>query len=86
MGDGEKEVCEGAGTPFKDPRRGVESPDCGHTYQEPSTHEPGTKYHLTATAYWDVTWETSTGEEGQIPTTRETDVAFTVGELQAVGS
>lgn len=86
MGDGKKVICEGAGTPFKNTHNGIESPDCGHTYQEPSTHEPGQKYHLSATAYWDVTWQASTGEQGQIPTTRETDVAFTVGELQAVGS
>ncbi|MFI7008858.1 hypothetical protein [Streptomyces sp. NPDC050145] len=67
-------------------RKGVESPDCGHVYQQPSTREPGEKCKVTATAYWDVTWEASTGEQGQIPTTRQTNVSFTVGELQSVGS
>lgn len=86
MGDGEKVICDGPGTPFTNKRRSVESPDCGHRYQEPSTQEDGRKYHLKATAYWNVTWQASTGEEGQLPTTRESDVAFTVGELQAVGS
>ncbi|GAA2338563.1 ATP/GTP-binding protein [Streptomyces kunmingensis] len=86
MGDGETVTCKGPGTPFKNTRNGIESPDCGHIYQQPSTQEPGTKYRLTATAYWDVTWQASTGEEGQIPTTRQTAVSFTVGELQSVGS
>ncbi|GAA2349565.1 ATP/GTP-binding protein [Streptomyces kunmingensis] len=85
MGDGETVTCNGPGTPFKNTRKGIESPDCGHVYQQPSTQEPGRKYHLTATAYWAVTWQASTGEAGQIPTTRVTDVSFTVGELQSVG-
>ncbi|MYT68338.1 ATP/GTP-binding protein [Streptomyces sp. SID8367] len=86
MGDGEKVTCTGPGTPFKNTRHGVESPDCGHIYQQPSTRKAGAKYRLTATAYWDVTWQATTGEAGQIPTTRQTDVSFTVGELQSVGS
>lgn len=86
MGDGERVVCDGPGTPFKDTRSGAESPDCGHLYQQPSTRERGAKYRLSAVAYWDVSWQASTGEQGQIPTTRQSDVSFTVGELQAVGS
>ncbi|NEB78978.1 ATP/GTP-binding protein [Streptomyces sp. SID14478] len=84
-GDGEKVVCNGPGTPFTSTRKGLESPDCGHIYQTASTQEPGAKFHLSAVSYWNVTWQANTGEQGQIPTTRETDVAFTVGELQAVG-
>jgi hypothetical protein len=86
MGDGESVTCTGPGTPFKNTRNGVESPDCGHVYQQPSTQERGHKYEVTATAYWDVTWHANTGEEGLIPTTRDTTVSFTVGELQSVGS
>ncbi|MFI0242578.1 ATP/GTP-binding protein [Streptomyces sp. NPDC016845] len=86
MGDGESVTCNGPGTPFKNTRNGTESPDCGHTYQQPSTQKRGTKFRATATAYWDVTWQANTGEEGQIPTTRQTTVLLTVGELQSVGS
>ncbi|MGP3777052.1 ATP/GTP-binding protein (plasmid) [Streptomyces sp. SDT5-1] len=85
MGDGKTAVCHGPGTPFKDTRGGAESPDCGHTYQQPSTHKAGAKYQVSATSHWNVTWQASTGQQGQIPTTRESNVAFTVGELQAVG-
>lgn len=63
MGDGVTVTCTGPGTEWKkgmDPE--AASPDCGHTYTQPSEDE--LKVSLTVT--WEVTWSGG-GESGSVP-------------------
>jgi hypothetical protein len=73
-GDGATVTCQGPGTPWRpgnDPA--APSPDCGHTYDSPST--PGS-YTLRATVTWSVAWAGGvlTGNEPALTSTATTDV------------
>lgn len=73
-GDGGRVVC-GAGTawtPGTDPA--ASSPDCGHTYTQPSRSSPGGTYPLTATITWQVTWSGG-GSSGTEPALTSTATA-----------
>ncbi len=55
MGDGTSVTC-GAGTPYYRTDQVEDSPDCGHRYLAASTDQPGGRYTVRATSYWDVHW------------------------------
>jgi len=80
MGDGAEFTCDGPGTPY-DPRThapDTQSPDCGHVYTRSSAAQTGGTYTVTAEIIWDLTWELSNGETGQldaVSTTSEVDLA-----------
>jgi hypothetical protein len=82
LGDGTTITCD-AGTPWRKGRvaAGAPSPDCGHTYTEPSL--PGGDYTITATTYWSVAW-TAGGQSGTIPFTQSSTTTLPVGEVQTL--
>lgn len=83
MGDGTKITCNGGGTPYKRAYGKRESPSCGHRYTDPSSVTDSGKYHVTATATWDIDWEGG-GETGQLTEVRNSSVDITVAEVQVL--
>ncbi|WKU46459.1 hypothetical protein Q3V23_21705 [Streptomyces sp. VNUA116] len=70
------------GSPYSDAKKN-DSPPCGLTYLRAST-KSGT-YPLKATITWKISWKSSTGEGGDLPTgTYGKTTAVTVQEIQAV--
>ncbi|HEX8803658.1 MAG TPA: hypothetical protein VF743_05680 [Acidimicrobiales bacterium] len=85
LGDGTRLVCHGPGTPLVGGTSGAGDTDCAHTYQFVSAHQPGGRYHLTATVTWAVSWQASTGESGTLAdATRAAALDLDVTERQAV--
>lgn len=82
MGDGTKLTC-GPGTPWRKGSvpAGTPSPDCGHTYAQPSL--PKGEYTITATTTWSVAW-TAGGQSGTIPFTQTSTTTVPVGEVQTL--
>ncbi|MBO4210774.1 hypothetical protein GSF22_32990, partial [Micromonospora echinofusca] len=83
LGNGEKRTCTGAGTPYSTSgdRAGDRSPDCGYDEGYP---EPG-RYTIVATTHWVATWRSSSGESGEITTTRTSGpTTIEIDELQVV--
>ncbi len=84
MGDGNTIRCEGAGTPY-DKSMGVkDSPDCGHRYKRTSRELPKCAYPVTATAQWDITWQSTLGDTGQISMTQQAATQLRIGEAVPV--
>ncbi|MBB5998446.1 hypothetical protein [Streptomonospora salina] len=68
MGDGTDVTCSGPGTVY-DPAvhtAGDASPDCGHSYELSSKNRPGAEDTVQTRVVWDVAWESSTGEGGEL--------------------
>ncbi|WP_406451543.1 hypothetical protein OG782_16210 [Streptomyces sp. NBC_00876] len=84
MGDGTSVTCTKPGEPYKAEYGKRQSPDCGHVYRSTSRGKSGNKYKITTTATWSIHWEGG-GETGDLTTTRESDTAIAIGELQVVG-
>lgn len=82
MGDGTTITC-GPGTPWRKGRvePGTPSPDCGHTYTQPSL--PGGSHTVVATTHWSVAW-TAGGQSGTIPFTQSSTTTLPVGEVQTL--
>lgn len=84
MGDGTTIRCDGPGTPY-DKSMGVkDSPDCGHRYKKTSRDLPNCKYPVTATAQWDITWQSTLGDTGQITMTEQAATQLRIGEAVPV--
>jgi hypothetical protein len=84
MGDGQTVSCEGPGTPY-DKAYGVkESPTCGHHYRKTSREQPNCRYTVTARADWDITWQSTLGDTGQLSMTRQAAVQLRIGEARPV--
>lgn len=83
MGDGTTVVCDGPGTPYYDAAGLSPSPDCGHSYTQPSTNQDGLAYTVTATSYWTINWAGG-GGAGVIPQVLAADTQIQVGELQVI--
>lgn len=87
MGNGNSITCYNPGTPYTSTGSIRMSPDCGYTYPRRSNTAPGGTFPVSATTYWNVYWQASTGENdgGQpIQLTSTSDVRLlAVKELQA---
>ncbi|WP_132157265.1 hypothetical protein [Kribbella antiqua] len=57
-----------------------DSPDCGHRYKETSRELPKCAYPVTATAQWDITWQSTLGETGQISMTQQATIQLRIAE------
>jgi hypothetical protein len=78
-------VCSGPGTPWKPSAdMNAASPDCGHTYTEPSGQDD--TYTVRAVATWDISWSGGgfSGTEPAVTTTTTANV--TVAQRRAVVS
>lgn len=85
MGDGTTVTCTTAGTPYKAEFGKKDSPDCGTRYRDPSSTQPGGRYHVTATSTWQVDWQVNGGgETGQLAATRNNAVDINVAEVQVL--
>ncbi len=88
MGNGNSITCYNPGTPYTSSPSIKMSPDCGYTYprRSASTTTSGT-FPVSATTYWDVYWQASTGENDggrPIQLSATSDVrSLAVKELQA---
>lgn len=85
MGDGNRVVCEGPGTPYsKKYEPSAKSPDCGHVYRRTSIGQPEEAFEISATITWAVQWQ-GAGEAGTVPGVETTaEVPVRVSEAQAV--
>ncbi|MGW0651148.1 ATP/GTP-binding protein [Streptomyces umbrinus] len=85
MGDGTTVTCTTAGTPYKAEFGKKDSPDCGTRYSDPSSTQPGGRYHVTATSTWQVDWQVNGGgETGQLAATRNNAVDINIAEVQVL--
>lgn len=80
MGDGKTVRCEGAGTAYSKAMGVKDSPDCGHRYRKTSREQADCKYKVTATADWDITWQSTLGDTGQIAMTQQAATQMQIGE------
>lgn len=85
MGDGSSVTCTTPGTVYQKSFGLKKSPDCGHVYNQPSTDTPGGTYKVTATSTWVINWNGG-GANGQLTEVRNSSVAVTIVESQAVNS
>ncbi|WP_410788290.1 hypothetical protein [Kribbella sp. C-35] len=84
MGDGKTVRCEGPGTPY-DKSMGVKaSPTCGHRYVKTSQKLANCKYPVTAVAQWDITWQSTLGDSGQIAMTQQAATQLRIGQAVPV--
>ncbi|WP_327580098.1 ATP/GTP-binding protein [Streptomyces sp. NBC_00145] len=85
MGDGTSVTCSGPGTVYRKSFGMKQSPDCGHVYKQTSDSAGG-KFKVSATATWAVDWQVAGGggETGQLTEVRNSQVALTITESQAV--
>lgn len=87
MGDGTEVTCEAPGTPYEPKFVADSSPDCPHTYEEPSRGQPEGRYTVTATTEWRIDWEVGqTTISGSEFTTRTSSTSVRINELQVVTS
>jgi hypothetical protein len=85
MGDGSSVTCTTPGTVYQKSYGLKKSPNCGHVYTQPSTDTPGGTYKVTATSTWVINWNGG-GANGQLTEVRNSSVAVTIVESQAVNS
>ncbi|WP_148256614.1 hypothetical protein [Kribbella flavida] len=84
LGDGKTLRCEGAGTAY-DKSFGIkDSPDCGHRYVKTSRQQADCRYTVSATAQWDIRWQSSSGDTGQISMTQQAATQLRIGEAVPV--
>lgn len=86
MGNGDRVVCEGPGTPYDEGRHeATQRTGCSYTYRKSSAGQPGDTYTVRATLVYDVGWEGSAGAGGNLGTiTRTSTARIRVAELQAL--
>ncbi|WP_344189942.1 hypothetical protein [Kribbella karoonensis] len=84
MGDGNTVRCEGPGTPYSKAMGAKASPTCGHRYVKTSHKLPHCKYPVTAVAQWDITWQSTLGDNGHISMTQQATTQLRIGEAVPV--
>lgn len=85
MGDGNSITCDNPGTMYQTSYGAASSPTCGYTYDTSAV------YHVTATAYWMVTWTASElgiqiSEGTATPPPVQSATTVHVGELQVLNN
>jgi hypothetical protein len=84
MGDGKTVRCETAGTAYQKSYGIKASPDCGYLYRKTSREQAGCKYKVSASARWDITWQSTLGDTGQISLTQQAGTQLRIGEAVPV--
>jgi hypothetical protein len=84
MGDGQTVRCEGPGTPYNLSMGVKGSPTCGHRYVKTSEKLAHCKYPVTAVAQWDITWQSTLGDTGQIAMTQQAATQLRIGQAVPV--
>ncbi|WP_405914585.1 ATP/GTP-binding protein [Streptomyces sp. NBC_00728] len=83
LGDGASVTCNGPGTPYTSSEGMAQSPTCGHLYSKTSAGAQSSKFPVSATSTWTITWQGG-GQAGQLTEIRQTNVQVAVGEVQVV--
>lgn len=85
MGDGNTVTCAGTNAPGTrwDGVSTAKSPTCGHVYQKTSANQPQTRYTITATFNWSISWSGG-GAQGTIDMDFSRSTTLRVGEIQAI--
>ena len=89
MGDGSTETCHSAGRPWVRGMPEAVQTTCSHTYETTSESEPGGKFDIAATIFYQVDWTctgaclSTAGTLGEVPGLPGTS-AIAVGERQSV--
>ncbi|HEV2071933.1 MAG TPA: hypothetical protein VGR26_19290 [Acidimicrobiales bacterium] len=88
MGNGDRVVCTGPGTPYIPGAGNQESPDCGYTYRRSSAGQSNLQYQVSATMTWDASWTAAGvdggGSLGQV--SRTTTFGVRVAEIQTINT
>jgi hypothetical protein len=84
MGDGKTVRCESSGTAYQKSFGIKASPDCGYLYRKTSREQADCKYKVGATARWDITWQSTLGDTGQISMTQQAATQLQIGEAVPV--
>jgi hypothetical protein len=84
LGDGNRLRCEGPGTPYTTSMGIKDSPDCGHRYNKTSSKLANCKYPVTASAQWQIDWQSTLGDTGQISMTQQAATGLRIGEAVPV--
>jgi len=87
MGNGDRIVCHGPGTPYDSGRpTDQQSTSCSYTYRSSSAGQPNATYKVTATVVWAITWTAAGapggGSLGTAPQSQS--VRLPVKEIQAL--
>lgn len=83
-GDGGRTVCNGPGVAWR-PGMADDATYCSYVYKHSSSAEPAGTYTLTVTVDFEVSWASTLGAGGALPTvTRSASTAVEVGEIQAI--
>jgi hypothetical protein len=89
MGDGGEVVCRGPGAPF-DPAaaRPGQPGTCSYTYRRASAGMPASRFTVTATTTWRITWTATGAADGSSlpPLSRSSQTALRVAEVQAINT
>lgn len=83
-GDGGGTTCNGPGVEW---RRGMsdDATYCSYTYRRSSAGQESSKYTLSVTVWFEVTWTSNTGEGGTLPAiSRTASRQVEVGQVQAL--
>lgn len=84
LGDGNTIRCEAAGTPYTKAMGVKDSPDCGYRYKKTSRELPSCKYPVAATAQWDITWQSTLGDTGQLSMTQQAATQLRIADAVPV--
>ncbi|MEU0935482.1 hypothetical protein [Embleya sp. NPDC005971] len=83
MGDGGKVTCDSPGRPYQ-PSDLNNMSECGYKYKNTSQGQPGDKFTVTATVFWETYYTDATGSH-PLPGLTGTDTAeVRIGELQLI--
>ena len=81
MGDGKTITCNAMARYSDTVKAGSPSPNCGHTYHQPSGKND--RYTVTGTHHWTVTWSVDS-YSGSFPMTYSDSSTIRIGELSAL--
>ncbi|MCW3159121.1 hypothetical protein [Micropruina sonneratiae] len=80
MGDGKTLTCTAMARYSETVKAGSPSPNCGHTYQQPSGKG---RYTVTGTHHWTIAWSVD-GFSGSFPMTYSDSATIRIGELSSL--
>lgn len=80
MGDGKSLTCTAMARYSETVKAGSPSPNCGHTYQQPSGKG---RYTVTGTHHWTIAWSVD-GFSGSFPMTYSDSATIRIGELSSL--
>lgn len=80
MGDGKSLTCTAMARYSETVKAGSPSPNCGHTYQQPSGKG---QYTVTGTHHWTIAWSVD-GFSGSFPMTYSDSATIRIGELSSL--